>query len=115
VTPYELEVRELSVGGVAVVELAGELDLTNAGEVERELVASVYDDTLILDLNGVAFIDSAALHMLFRVARQIGDPQRFAIVLEPMAPIARTLEIVGLDGVATFRATTEELVEGAPS
>ena len=110
VTPYELELRG-ETHGFTVVELVGELDLTNAADVERKLEQSAgAGDGLVLDLNGVTFIDSAALHMLFRVARGIGDARRFGIVLQPTALVARTLEIVGLNAVTTVRQSVDELV-----
>lgn len=114
-TPYELEVHSRE-SGFTVVGLVGELDLTNAEDVERELARAVGDDDgIVLDLNGVTFIDSAALHMLFRVARGIGDAGRFGIVLEPTALVARTLEIVGLNAVTTVRQSVDEFVgEPAP-
>ena len=109
-TPYELEVRG-ETHGLTLVELAGELDLTNAEDVERKLEqAADGGGGLVLDLNRVTFIDSAGLHMLFRVARGIGDPRRFGIVLQPTALVARTLEIVGLNAVTTVRHSVDELV-----
>jgi anti-anti-sigma factor len=113
VKSYELEIRKSERDGVAVVALAGELDLTNAAEVERRLEEAATDRGLIVDLNGVTFLDSAALHMLFRVARRPGAP--LGIVLEPSAVVSRTLGIVGLDDVAVVRPTIDELVaEPAP-
>jgi anti-anti-sigma factor len=102
--------------GFTLVELAGELDLTNAAEVERGLEQIAGTGGLVLDLNRVSFVDSAALHMLFRIARRLGTQQRFGIVLEPTALVARTLTIVGLDEVTTIRPTVSELfvVEPAP-
>ena len=107
VTPYELEVRERRPD-LTIVDLAGELDLTNASEIERRL--EELDGGVVLDLNRVAFVDSAALHMLFRVARRVGADRLFGIVLETTAPIARTLAIVRLDEVATVRPNIDELV-----
>ena len=117
VTPYELEVRETGLDEATLVEIAGELDLMNASEVERRLVdiAGLTASGVFVDLNRVTFVDSAALHMLFRVASQIGDEQRFGIVLEPTALVARTLAIVGLDAVASVRATSAELAVEASS
>ena len=109
-TPYELEVREADAAGVTVVKLDGELDLTNAAEVGRRLEEVAGEGALVLDLNDVGFLDSAALHVIFRVARHLGDPQRFGIVVEPTALVARTLDIVGLSAVATIRPTLDELV-----
>jgi anti-sigma B factor antagonist len=109
VTPYELEVREPQQPGVTIVALAGELDLTNAPEIERRL-EQMPGVGLVLDLNGVTFLDSAALHMLFRLARRGGGESSFGIVLEPTAVIARTLAIVGMAEVATVRPSIDELV-----
>ena len=56
-----------------IVDIAGELDLTNAEDVERRLEALSSDTSaLVLDVNRVLFIDSAALHVLFRTARRLG-------------------------------------------
>lgn len=109
---YELELRETEHDGVVLVELAGELDLTAAPELERRLEeAASHGSSLVLDLNGVSFIDSAALHVLFRVARRLGQrDMRFGIVLDPTALVARTVSIVGLDEVALMRPSLDEIV-----
>ena len=108
---YELERRETEDPGVALVEATGELDLTNAADVEQRLdELSAGAGALVLDLNGVSFIDSAALHMFFRIGRLRGVGG-FGILLNPTAAIARTLEIVGLDDLVTVRASYAELVD----
>lgn len=85
------------------VDLSGELDLTNARELELRLdEAAPADVALVLDLTRVSFIDSAALHVLFKLARRRG-PERLAIVIEPTSWVARTLAIAGLESVATVR------------
>ncbi len=108
VTPYELDVRR-ERNGCVVVELAGELDLTNAADVERQL-EDIVAERLILDLNRVTFLDSAALHMLFRTSRRGGPAQRLGIVLEPTALVARTLAIVGMQDAAVVSPTLDELL-----
>ena len=114
-THYELEVRGPESDGFTLVELSGEVDLTNAAEVERQLEQIAGTAGLVLDLNRVGFVDSAALHMLFRIARRLGSKQRFGIVLEPTALVARTLAIVGLEEVATVRPTVGELFVAEPT
>jgi len=110
VTDYELDVRETQTQGVVLVEVTGELDLTNAADFEQRLDdAAEGAQSLMLDLNRVSFIDSAALHVLFRVLGRVGFDQ-FGIVLEPNAPIVRTLGIVGLDDAARIRASAAELL-----
>jgi anti-anti-sigma factor len=97
---------------VVLVELSGELDLTAAPELERTLEeAGDRGSALVLDLNGVSFIDSAALHVLFRIARRLEQREKpFGIVLEPTALVARTLTIVGLDDVTVVRPSLDEIL-----
>jgi anti-sigma B factor antagonist len=106
VTSYDLEQRPTDDPTLVVVDVAGELDLTNAHEVEERLDALVDGDgtRLVLDLNRLLFIDSAALHVLFRLARKLGK-DRFELVLEPAAAVARTLAIVGISEVVRVSAT----------
>lgn len=92
------------------MEVAGELDLTNAREMEERLdaVAVGNGQALVLDLNRLVFIDSAALHVLFRTARRLGR-SGFGIVLEPTAAVASTLSIVGITEVVCVAGSTGEL------
>ena len=113
-TSYELQERPSDDAQVVLVEVMGELDLTNAREIEERLEALAARDgaRLVLDVNRVVFIDSAALHVLFRTARRLGKG-RFALVLEPTAPVARTLAIVGISEVATIADSPSKLVSTA--
>ena len=61
----------------------------------------------MVDLNRVVFIDSAALHVLFKVARQRGR-ERLALVVEPTAAIVRTLDIVGMKDAVRIARSLEE-------
>jgi anti-anti-sigma factor len=93
---YELELDEGIAAGVVVAALSGELDLTNARELEERLEAAAPTSVLlVVDLNRVVFIDSAALHVLFKLARQRGR-EHLALLLEPTAAVSRTLDIVGM-------------------
>lgn len=102
---YELELIPPDTPGTVVVALAGELDLTNARDFEERLERSATEpeSRLVVDLNRVVFIDSAALHVLFRLARRRGD--RFAIRFDPGARVARALEIVGVADAMTIESS----------
>jgi len=107
---YDLEQLESADPLVVRVALGGELDLTNAGDLARSLEAAAAPEAvLVLDLNRVLFVDSAALHVLFTIARERGR-DRLCIVLDPTAPIARTLEIAALADAARVGDTEDELV-----
>jgi anti-anti-sigma factor len=104
---YELEHLEEDDSGITVAGLTGELDLTNVNELAQRLdeIAGL-ETPLVLDLNRVVFIDSAALHCLFRIARDRGR-NGLALVVDPESPIAATLAIVELGRAATIAPTAE--------
>ena len=84
VATYEIDETPSVDPGITLAALAGELDLTNAQELAEQLDEELVQDetALVLDLNRVVFIDSAALHCLFRLARKRG-PAGLAFVIEP--------------------------------
>lgn len=107
---FDLELRPTDDATVLVVEIAGELDLTNAHDLEEQLRAlSARSPVIVLDLNRVLFIDSAALHVLFRVARELPGA-RLGILCGRASPVARTLEIVALPSVVPTRGSLDEIV-----
>ncbi len=108
---FSLEPIETADDLVIHAEVAGELDLTNVQDFEEQLARLEPGEAvaLVLDLNRVVFIDSAALHALFRISRRLGR-DRFGIVLAPTAPIARTLDIVGLSDAASTGDSTDAVL-----
>jgi anti-anti-sigma factor len=104
---FELEYVTDGDSEVAMVAVAGELDLSNADELVEQLRTTAADRPLVIDLNRVVFIDSAALHRLFEVARERGS-SGLALVAEPGAPVAKTLEIVQFGRAATVAASVSD-------
>jgi anti-anti-sigma factor len=109
VSTYELELDETVAAGAVVASLSGEIDLTNARELEEQLDDAAGDESvLVVDLNRVVFIDSAALHVLFKVARRRGEG-RLKLLVEPDAPVSRTLDIVGMKQAVPIVSSLDEL------
>jgi anti-anti-sigma factor len=77
--------------GRAVVTVSGEVDMSTADAMFR---AATPDDAeaATLDLRGVSFFDSAAIHALLQLAERFGD--RLEVL--PSAQVRRVLEISGL-------------------
>jgi anti-anti-sigma factor len=109
VATFELEHVADADFGVTLVALAGELDLTNVDDLEEQLTTLTNGGPVVLDLNQVVFVDSAALHRLFRLVRDRGAGG-VAFVVEPTAPVAATLSIVEMGRVATVASSTDEAV-----
>jgi anti-anti-sigma factor len=109
VTSYDLEPQTTENPHHILVSVGGELDLTNAGDFEERLQTLTRNESsLLLDLRRVAFIDSAAAHVLFKVAHRLGK-ERFGLVVDPESAISRTLEIVDVHDVATIGGSVDEL------
>jgi anti-anti-sigma factor len=94
---------------LAVVQLDGEIDLSNAAELTERLAELASTSMLILDLNRVSFVDSAALHCLFRAARERGQ-SRLVLVVDPSSPIFTTFEIVQLQRAAPIVPQVEDAI-----
>jgi anti-anti-sigma factor len=110
---YELELDDSTAAEAVVASLSGELDLTNARELEERLEAAAPTDThLVVDLNRVVFIDSAVLHVLFKLALERGR-EHLSLVVEPTAPIVRTLDIVDMKDAVRIAHSLEELGLGS--
>jgi anti-anti-sigma factor len=106
---YGIELTDAGDGREVHARLSGELDLLGARELELRLAEVAPDDVrLVIDLNGVSFLDSAALHVLFKLARGRA-PDRLAFVVDPGARVAGTLEIVGLGRVAPVGPSPDAL------
>jgi len=110
---YDLEIGD-DDAGVIVASLAGELDLTNARELEERLDSAAASDTvLVIDINRVVFIDSAALHVLFKLAK--GRPNdRFVLLMGPTAAVSRTLDIVRMKDAVVILASLDDLERSGP-
>ena len=108
---YDLEIAG-DAEGVVVASLAGELDLTNAHEVEERLAGAAPSETvLVIDLNRVVFIDSAALHVLFKLAER-RPKDRLVLLLEPNAAVSRTLDIVRMKDAVGIVTALDDLPRG---
>jgi anti-anti-sigma factor len=84
--------------GHALVVVTGEIDMSTA---DRMYQAAAGSGSLTLDLRGVTFFDSAAIHALIRLAE--GRPGALRVL--PSEQVLRILEISGLDDQPWLAAT----------
>jgi anti-sigma B factor antagonist len=98
---------------VAVARLDGEVDISNAKEVEAEIAAAVSNDAwaLVVDLSRVVYLDSAGIRLLVGLARRLRTRgQELRIAIPEGAPIKEVLVLSNLEEVAPLHATVEEAV-----
>lgn len=87
--------------GVAVVTVAGELDVSNAETLES-VVAQVCDGQpaeLVFDLRNLKFMDSAGIAVLLGGARRVPNVH----LRDPTPAVRRVVEVTGLTTVLKLR------------
>lgn len=110
------DVRLSREGSVAMIGLLGEIDLSNVAEVRREIFGFIEnsDVSAIVDLSGLAFIDSAGLGMLFELADVLDERrQHLLLVSPPGSQPRRTVDVVGLDSRLGIFDSVHQAIEAA--
>jgi len=100
-------------GDVVVVELHGEIDLSNVRDIDANVRGSVPNTALgiVIDLSHVEYFDSSALQMLFELARWLGRrEQRLHLVVPEGAIVARELELAEIQTAAHVFASVPAAV-----
>ncbi|WP_433064737.1 STAS domain-containing protein [Dactylosporangium sp. CS-033363] len=91
-------------GTTLTITANGDIDLSN----NRRLAATVAEHesadltTIVLDLAGVDFCDSAGLAAMVRLYRASALAHRTLVIRAPSENLTRLLEITGLDRVFTI-------------
>jgi anti-sigma B factor antagonist len=93
-----LSVRTERRGSAYHVEPAGELDIATAEVLEHELQTAEQSDaeTIVLDLSGLAFMDSTGLRVVIDVNDRCGGEHGRLRVIAGSPAVERLLDIVGL-------------------
>ena len=87
--------------GILLVSARGEVDLYTAPDLERTLAEAVAEAPaqLVVDLSEASFVDSTALQVLLRAARQLAQQEGVLTVVVPDPTVRRVFEITGFDRV----------------
>ncbi|HEX2266597.1 MAG TPA: STAS domain-containing protein [Actinomycetota bacterium] len=94
-----LDVKVSEQNGAAIVALAGELDISEVPDVEKQLkaVEQSRPPALVLDLRGLNFMDSSGLRVVLEAdLRSRREARRFALIPGP-EPVHRVFLIALLD------------------
>lgn len=97
-----------------LVELAGEADVTNSDALREVLDAEVAKQprTMIIDLSGLRFMDSSALHVILR-ANRVMDRQGGVLALaSPRDAVAKMLRLTAADQLIPVYPSVTEATAG---
>lgn len=110
-TTADIAIERLGEWTVARVD--GELDMSNCSYVRDELTRSIPGEVngLIVDLSETIYLDSAAIELLFELARRLGRRrQELRIVMPGDSPLRRVLELTDVRAVAPVHPTVDAAV-----
>jgi anti-anti-sigma factor len=97
--------RREEQNGVAVVHVRGEIDLSNAEELQGRIYREVKGAQLaVVDLAEIAYIDSQGLRLLLRLAGRLeGEGARLEVVAPPDTVARDVLDLTGMGEDITIR------------
>lgn len=98
---------------VVVVAITGEIDISNAADLEASIVAELDGDAagLVVDLAGLQFMDGSGVHLLYRLSDRLrGRGLGFALVLVGETPPRRVLDLSGPRPARWIHATEDEAI-----
>jgi stage II sporulation protein AA (anti-sigma F factor antagonist) len=111
VNRLELQLERPNGRPVVVARLVGELDLATVADAGPEVLAAAGNESLVLDLAGLTFLDSAAVHLLFRLVKRFHDRGRELVFVVPAgSPASRVVEVIDLAAAAPVVPSSEEAV-----
>ena len=98
------------VGGVAVVHLAGELDMQTvpAAAIELDKALEGGPSGLVVDMTGLTFLASAGLAMLASVGEKAGQASVTLRLAADSRVVLRPLEITGLAAGFDIRSSVDD-------
>jgi anti-anti-sigma factor len=99
-----LEVSSDQQGRKLVITVAGELDVSTAPILERELdrAAEASPPSLRLDLSGLRFMDSTGLQLVLSTATRAQEAGRELELVRSSDSVQRVFQVAGLEERLTF-------------
>ncbi len=109
----EVQTRQTD-GGVTVVAPTGRLDVAGAPALKDAMndVATNGTPKVVLDMEGVSFVDSTGLGSVIAALKQIRGRQGELRLAAPNQQVRVVLELTTLDRVFPYYSTLEEALAG---
>jgi len=106
--------RESAGEPYTLVEIIGEADVTNTDELRRLLDDEVSKQprTMIIDLSGLRFMDSSALHALLRANRSLDRQGGVLALVSPQPAVAKILRLTTADRLIPVFASVADAAAG---
>jgi anti-anti-sigma factor len=92
-----------------VIVLAGEADVTNAGQLRDVIGAQLASGAVYLTIDAarLSFADSSAIKILAGTGKTLKELGGGLVLLRPRKTLLRTLTLLGVDQMITIQAGTD--------
>ncbi len=92
-TRYAPSIERQPASPPAVVRISGEQDCSTIEALTQSFASAFasHDDTVVVDLSDVSFMDSSTVHLLHRIRDTLARSGRTLILRRPSPQAARTL------------------------
>lgn len=109
----EVQTRQTE-GGVTVVAPSGRLDVAGAPALKDAMKEVVQNGPprVVIDMEGISFVDSTGLGSVIAALKQIRNRQGELRLAAPNQQVRVVLELTTLDKVFPYFATLEEALSG---
>jgi anti-anti-sigma factor len=114
--PERLALEYGVAGGIAVVQVTGEVDVANCGVLRDSLLRVVTDAGfrgLVVNLAGVRFIDSTGIGVLVGVWRAVRATSSGLALAAPTPQVRRVLDTAGLTKILPVHDAEADAVHAA--
>ena len=104
------EIERLSLDGVEIVNVSGELDHATAPRLREALdeALAVDGSPVVVDMSDCGFIDSTGLGLLLESQRRLVDADRRFGICCARGEVIRLLELTGIDSAVVVFATRDD-------
>jgi len=89
-------------GGLLLLKLDGEVDMSWSGRVRDAILEALETDSVGVDLSAVSYIDSSGIAALVEGLQTARDGERRFVLIGTSAPVLAVLELARLDRVFTL-------------
>jgi anti-sigma B factor antagonist len=104
-----VEVNQSIVQDVNVVKLVGDLDGSNAANVQAQIMPLAVENVkMILDMSGVAYMSSAGLRVLLVMYRTINSKSGKVVLVGLSEDIRDTMAMTGFLDFFTYLETMDD-------
>ncbi|HTU70976.1 MAG TPA: STAS domain-containing protein [Candidatus Baltobacteraceae bacterium] len=85
------------IGGHPLLEVSGEIDLSNAASFATALEELRHAPIVVIDMSALRFMDSSAINALARLRRSLRPSGSEIYLVVPLPVLRKILSVTGLD------------------